>query len=117
MCGTSWETVFRTKKNEGRNRKFEKKINVAFKFCSLIKHSIFTPQHAIVKRLQYVMDFMTKRHSQICVPNWNIKLKNVTQYNLSLTLVPELPVDPSTTCAMLSSHWVYNNRDGNSSCP
>lgn len=25
MCGTSWETVFRTKKIEGRNRKFEKK--------------------------------------------------------------------------------------------
>lgn len=113
---TSLETVFRTEKLKERIENL-KKNGCRFKFCSLFQYSIFTPQHAIVKRCQYVMDFMMQQNSQICEPNWNGKLRKVTQYNLSLALVPGMPVDPSTTCAMLYSHWVCNNRDGNSSLP
>lgn len=116
MCVNLIGNCIQNRKIEGKNRKLEKK-GCRFKFYSLFKYSIFTPQHAIVKRCQYVMNFMMQQNSQICVPNWNVKLRKVTQYNLSRALVPGLPVDPSTTCAMLYSHWVCNNRDGNSSLP
>lgn len=32
-------------------------------------------------------------------------------YNLGLALFPKSPVDPSITFAIISGHWVYNNRD------
>lgn len=114
VCVNSWETVFRTEKLKeriGNLRQNECSIQILFFVQIQYIHSTTctSKKASVCNGLYYATTF-----SDMCT-NWNIRLINVTQYNLSLALFPELPVDPLTTCAVLSSHWVYNNRDGNSS--
>lgn len=90
-------------------------MNVAFKFCFCSNKYIQFKD--IYQRLLYVTDFMTQqKFSHVCT-KWKQQARKSDLYNLVLALFTEFPVEPSTTVAMVSSHWLYNNSDSTTFLP